>query len=289
MKVSLLQIPYDSGHYGKRMGQGPIHLLEQGLVEYLEEQGSDVEHTECGLSEDFVTEVGAAKELNNTISKLIYTACKKSRFPIVLAGNCNMAIGTMAGLKQFWPKVGVVWFDAHADFNTPDTSSSGFFDGMGLSILTGNSWKAWRETLTRFTPISEENVILIGARDFDAKERNLLDNSKINLIPVSKIRNNIDAALSQPLQILSQHCKQVYVHIDLDVFDPCELKANGFSVEDGLLPSEVKDVIKELCENFNMIAFSFNSYDPSHDPANHGYKIVTSILDTTLPIVQNHE
>ncbi|HET6528195.1 MAG TPA: arginase family protein [Balneolaceae bacterium] len=281
MNISLLQIPWDSGHYRKRMGQGPIHLVRQGLIRHLETKGNNVEHTECKLPESFVTEAGAAKELNRRLSDLIHKTCKNDRFPIILAGNCNMAIGVVTGLNLTRP--GVVWFDAHADFNTPDTSSSGFFDGMGLSILTGNSWKAWRKTLPGFTPIDEQNVILMGARDLDAEERNLLNSSRVTSIPVSGIRNNPKATLSRPLQFLSQHCDELYIHIDLDVFDPSELRANEFYVENGMLLSEVKEILKEICAHFKIAAISFTSYDPTYDKDHNGYQTVKSILDAVLP------
>ncbi len=277
MKISLLQVPWDSGHYNKRMGRGPIHLVEQGLMEYLKSTNHQVELTEIKLSDHFITEVDSAKALNSKISEAIHN---EGRFTIILAGNCNTAIGAIAGLKLARP--GVIWFDAHADFNTPDTTSSGFFDGMALSILTGNSWKRWGKTIPGFTPVSEQNIILIGARDFDSEEHKLLSSSAISLIQISDIRDSKKAALSQAFQSLSQNCEDLYLHIDLDVFNPAQLKANEFSAEHGLSLAEIQEVLKEICTHFRVAAISFTSYNPSCDPDNQGYKIVKSILDTII-------
>ncbi|HEX6981547.1 MAG TPA: arginase family protein [Balneolaceae bacterium] len=283
MKISLLQVPWDSGYYGKRMGRGPIHLVEQGLVEHLKSGNHHVELTEITFSDSFITEASSAKVLNSKLSESVQNVRNEDRFPIILAGNCNTAIGTIAGLKLTQP--GVIWFDAHADFNTPDTTSSGFFDGMALSILTGNSWKQWRKTIPGFTPVSEQNVILIGARSFDSEEQKLLNSSGTSLIQASDIHNNQKAALSQSMQSLSQNCKELYLHIDLDVFDPTQLKANEFSANRGLLLVEMQEVLKGICANFSVAAISFNSYNPTSDSGNQGPKIVKSILDTVLPMV----
>lgn len=281
MNISLLQVPWDSGRFGKRMGKGPLHLVEQGLVKHLESKGNSVEFTECNLTNSFTTEAGAAKELNTTLAKTIHKVRKDEKFPIILSGNCNMSLGIITGLNLTEP--GTIWFDAHADFNTPETTSSGFFDAMGLSILTGNSWETWRRTITGFTPVDEQNVVLIGARDFDVKEFELLKNSEIRFIPVPKVRNEEGSALSQALIMLSETCEELYIHLDLDVLDPSELKANQFYAENGLLLSELKNILYHICTNFKIAAISFTSYDPTFDKNNKGIHIVKSILDTVLP------
>ncbi len=103
---------------------------------------------------------------------------KKAFFPIILAGNCNYAaFGTMSALPQ--NKTGVLWFDAHGDFNSRRNFIFRFFDGMALNVLTGNSWNAFSESMNGFKIIDEENVILIGARDLDKEEEILLNKSKI--------------------------------------------------------------------------------------------------------------
>lgn len=156
---------------------------------------------------------------------------------------------------------------------------------MALSILTGNSWKAWRNTIPGFTPVNEQNIIVIGARSFDKEEQLLFNSSGISLVRISDIRNN-KKMLSQSLQTLTKNCKELYLHIDLDVFDPTQLKANDFFVRDGLLLAEMLEILKGICTNFSIAAISFNSYDPTSDSDNQGPKIVQLILDTVLPMVK---
>ena len=89
---------------------------------------------------------------------------EEGRFPLVLAVNCFTSLGTVAGLGR---DVGVVWFDAHGDFNTPDTTTSGFLDGMGLAMLLGDGWRELRQTVEGLRPVPAEHALLVGARDID--------------------------------------------------------------------------------------------------------------------------
>ena len=211
MNLSLIQIPYDSGQFNKRMGCGPIHLIEDGLMNWLKSKGHEVQLNEVRLPEEFLSETGAVKNIQSQAKQIIEANIKEGFFPIILAGNCNYAaFGTMSALPQ--NKTGVLWFDAHGDFNSPETSSSGFFDGMALNVLTGNSWNAFSESMNGFKIVDEENVILIGARDLDKEEEILLNKSKIKRINTEDIRNNsIENIAEKFFQPLSKKVEQVYL------------------------------------------------------------------------------
>ena len=148
--ISLIQLPYDSGRFGGRMGRGPIALIESGLVEHLRSLGNEVDFASCDLSE------GLHNEANALVS------CRDSR--------CRCSATQLAGelesdhfKRQLWScclkrrgsaqssETGIIWFDAHADFNTPETSRSGFLDGMGLAILTGRCWRRLAEQFKAFS------------------------------------------------------------------------------------------------------------------------------------------
>ena len=108
-------------------------------------------------------------------------------FPVVLSGSCFLAaIGTVIGLGERSP--GVVWFDAHADFNSPDTTIEGYLDGMGLAMLTGGAWHGMLGDVEGFSPLPETAVVLAGARDFDEPEKQRLDSSAVNWLPTDRLR-----------------------------------------------------------------------------------------------------
>jgi arginase len=277
MKVSLIQVPWDSGHLKQRMGLGPVHLVEQGLIDYLMKNSVDVESTSINFDEKFTLEIGTAKVINTLLAEKVKLARSKESLPIILAGNCNTSLGTTAGLAV--NDLGVIWFDAHADFNTPETSLSGFFDGMSLSVLTGNCWKDFAKTIPGFKHIAENKIVLAGARDIDEKEEHLLKSSSITHLKVNEIRENFFLSL---LPASVKNADELYIHIDLDIFDPSELTANKYSVDGGLLLEEFIKIIENIRDNFKIAAIAFTAYDPSFDADNSAYNIVARIIQLAV-------
>ena len=116
MKIQIIQVPYDSGYRDLRQGCGPAHFIDQNLDGMLEADGHQVRTTRIDAKAEFTTEIGTAFELNRLLSVEVKAAVESGSFPIVLAGNCNSCLGTIAGIGS--AKLGVIWLDAHGEFNT---------------------------------------------------------------------------------------------------------------------------------------------------------------------------
>src|SRR5438067_1015555 len=161
MNVEIFSLPYDSGHRGVRMGAGPERLLQAGLDRNLRVAGHGVTEEWIEAPDGLHTEIGTSFELYRRLSARMHGAVEAGRFPIILAGNCGSALGTVSGMGQ--ERTGVIWFDAHGDFNTPETSPSGFLDGMALAILTGACWKTLAAAIPFFHPIPPNHVVHVSA------------------------------------------------------------------------------------------------------------------------------
>src|SRR5215213_1244107 len=136
MKVQVIQVPYDSGHRNVRMGAGPGHFIQNGAAQLLQSCGYDVDVTGIETETPFQAEIKTAFELCRLLARRVREAYALGVFPLVLSGNCNSSLGTLGGLDS--SDLGMIWFDAHGDFNNPETRESSFFDGMGMSIATGH-------------------------------------------------------------------------------------------------------------------------------------------------------
>jgi arginase len=259
MNVQLLAVPYDSGNLRARMGAGPEALLGSGLEQALRENGHRVHTKIAELAPDsWHSEIQTSFELMRMLSIAVREACEAGRFPIVLAGNCNTAVGTLAGLGD---GVGVTWFDAHGDFNTPETTTSGFLDGTALAIITGRCWKQLSVSIPGFQPVADERVCLVGTRDVDSLEGRLIAESNVDVIEPGKIRSELPRTLNS----IGLHVERMYVHLDLDVLDPEVAAANKLAVAGGLAIEDVEYALSLIARIFRIAGVTLSAYDPDVD------------------------
>lgn len=259
MEIRLLLVPYDSGQRNVRMGAGPEHLCASGLKEHLIAQGHTVEVEVIEAAPgNWRAEVQTSFELMRAVAEHVRRAREAGRFPLVLAGNCNAAIGVIAGLGA---RTGVVWLDAHGDFNTPQTTMSGFLDGMTLATATGRCWAEMARGIEGFEPVPDHAVVLLGARDLDPGEEAALARSKV-------VRLSAEAApigIQSVLQSLSQEMAQFYLHLDLDALDPTEGRANSYSARGGFSSANLQTLLSIIARDLPIKALTIAGYDPSYD------------------------
>jgi arginase len=261
MKLQALVVPYDSGFRGVRMGAGPERLLASGIFDAIRAPNVEV-NVMTFESTTSPGEIASAIEIQRWLASQVSRARSDGAFPLVLAGNCMTAVGTIAGLQSRSRRVpGVCWFDAHADFNTPDTTQSGFLDGMALATLTGRCWQSLTNSVPDFRPIPEGQVLLFGTRVVDALERKALEASEIRWL-----KSLGDAPFaSETLRGLRERFGEVYLHVDLDVLDLSEGHANSYASKGGLTRETLLRLVQEIGANFHVGAAAITAYDPSYD------------------------
>lgn len=274
----LIAVPYDSGVRGWRMGAGPGRLLGAGLADALRAAGHTVSTEHVELPDGAAAlEIAATFALAARLADRVRAARADGALPIILAGNCASAIGTLSGLDD--PAPAIIWLDAHGDLNTPETTRSGFLDGMALSIAIGRCWTSIAATVPGFRPIPAENVCLIGARDVDRAEAEYLASSPI---PVFRAADLDDVQLRQVLDQLGSRAGTVYLHMDLDVLDPSEGRANAFAVDKGLVLGQVLEVIRMIRARLEIGAVALTAYDPTCDPDARMCAVARSIVAELL-------
>jgi arginase len=275
MNLRLLTVPYDSGHYDRRMGSGPGHLLRMGLVERLRARGHRVEVTEVRADPDaFPAEIGTAFDLQRRLAVAVRGAVTDGELPIVLAGNCNTAVGTVAGLGA----AEVVWLDAHGDFNTPDTTIGGFLDGMAVSMLVGQCWRQMTAGVPGFRPVPESAVYLVGARDLDPLEAERLAASAVRHFgPAEAV-----AGLGAALEASGDRARGVYLHMDLDVLDPSEALINRFAAPDGLSRADVEEIVRLVGERRRIGAVAVTALDPAADGEGRGGEVACALIEAAV-------
>src|SRR3954469_7424379 len=275
MDIQLLAVPYASGNRGARMGAGPEALLEGGLQDALSAAGHRVHVKIAELEHDtWHAEIQTGFELMRMLSAAVRDAREANRLPVVLAGNCNTAVGTVAGLGA--NATGVVWFDAHADFNTPETTTTGFLDGTALAILTGRCWTQLAQTVPDFKPIADNRVCLVGTRDIDSLEGGLLGESDVRVVATRQLRS----ALPDTLGSINEHVDRIYIHLDLDVLDSAVAAANTFALTGGLTLDDMDYALTQIARVFRIAGVALTAYDPAADRDGMAAKAAIRLIST---------
>ena len=141
MTVELIQVPYDAGHRGRRMGCGPGHFIAHGAADRLRSTGHTVTVSAVETSDAHPAEIATTFELARRLAGRVRAACRAGRFPLILSGNCSCCLGVVAGLDRS-EDAAVLWLDAHADFNTPETTTSGY-GTAGSRPPSALRWPRW--------------------------------------------------------------------------------------------------------------------------------------------------
>lgn len=260
--VSVIAVPYELDRHRYGVGRGPERLLECGAAEALGAAGATVEAEMVELTEDFSNEAEGCFELIRRVGDRVSAAAGKGAFPVVLSGSCCLAaLGVTAGLDEGAP--GVVWFDAHSDFNTPETTTSGYFDGMGLAVLIGDAWRGMLRTVPGARPVPATAVVQGGVRDFDDDdERRLRESGIKSLRPLELASGD---ALAAALDALAPEPTGLYLHVDLDVLDAEAAGVNIYSVPDGISADQLVSRVEQVLETGAVKAMSLTAYDPECD------------------------
>jgi arginase len=217
-------------------------------------------------------EIARIVELDRRLAEAVRAAAARGDLPLVLAGACVSALGTVAGVGA--GDLGVVWLDAHADLDTPEDNLSGFFDVMALSVLTGTGWKALRETIPGFAPVPEERVVLAGVRDLEPYQRARLGRSAVRALPGAF---SLDE-LAQALDDLRGEVGRAYLHVDIDVLDSRAGRANEYAAAGGPGPDVVVGAVDAVFDRFQVAAAAVTAYDPAEDTNGRAREVARRVI-----------
>jgi arginase len=285
--IRLLVVPYEHGALRMGVGRGPERLLEAGAFGALASRGADVHVEILELQEDLRgksgdSEVNAGFDLIRQVASRVGDAVASGAFPVLLSGSCFAGVGVAAGMGEEAP--GVVWFDAHGDLNRPETAVDGYFDGMGIAILTGNAWQGMRAGVPGAPPVPESAVVLAGARALEEPEQVTLASSEIVHLPPEEI--DTEDAVARAAGALQPQPSGLYVHVDLDVLDREEARVNIYGAADGLSGAELESQVRSLLDSCPVRAVSLTAYDPEVDSDGRVPPIAIRLLEAVAQCLE---
>lgn len=258
---------------------GPARYLEGGAAELLRAKGLGVavEEVRRRRGAPFPDPSAASLAVNAELAEAVRRALAAGQLPLVLAGSCDASLGVLAGFDH--ARCGVIWIDAHADFNTPESSVSGFFPGMAAAVIAGHCHRElWAETGDA-TPVAEEALLMLGVRELSPEaERKRLERSAVRVVfwRDGRPEEDVDRALDD----LAVLVKDVYLHVDNDSFDPGT--APGIvdePVPGGMSLDQMEEILRGVTSRFHVRAAALTTFTPARDEEDRTLLAGLRVLD----------
>jgi arginase len=268
LKIALVQQPFSPNG----TSTGPRTMAGGGIREILAGMGAAVRVQEIGLTALEATEYGGWKKLGMALGHFADTVAANERgglFTVGLLATCPSMPGLVAGLQRSGAggapaRVGMLWLDAHPDFNTPETTRSGSLGGMPVAVATGRALHRMRLDAKLDPPLPDERVVMGGVRLTDPLEQELLDSSRIQQVSVDDLRRRSPALFAQ-LDRLDRISDKLYIHIDLDVLDPREVRHHQNAVPGGPSSEELATLFEEIFRRYPKASAIGFATIPSND------------------------
>jgi arginase len=281
-KISIVGVPMDLGADRRGVDMGPSALRYADLNERLQALGHEVH--DMGDLDVIIPETRhfgdpKAKYLKEIadacthLANLVLQICQEGRTPLVLGGDHSIAIGTVSGVSECFrrstKKIGLIWFDAHADFNTPEISPSGNVHGMPMAAIMGYG-PAELTRIFGFSPkILPEHAVQIGIREVDQRERELVKKSGIRVFTMKEIdRRGIGAVMDEALSIVNKDTDGFAVTLDADFLDPYESPGVATPVRGGADYREAHLAMEMIADTKKMVSFEITEINPILDVQN---------------------
>jgi arginase len=295
-KISIIGVPMDFGQLVRGVDMGPAAVRYTGLIPRLRALGHEVLDTGNvripirdheapadrksgkGIEEKFLKEI-------TEICEAIYVAGKeavdKGRFPLFIGGDHSIAVGTVASVADSDP-IGLIWLDAHADFNTPETSPSGNIHGMPLAALIGEGYESLINVGRPGAKILPENIVMIGQRDLDPKEKQRLKKSGITVFTMRDIDEQGINSIANKALMKFVHLKRIHLTVDMDALDPVEAPGVGTPVPGGISYREAHLLMEILADSGKITSMDLVEINPILDIANKTAELAVELTLSAL-------
>ncbi len=296
-KIAIIGVAQDLGASRRGVDMGPSAIRLAKLKSRLTDLGFEVKDYGNILCHDFEQHVPTHmmdKKPNLRFLPYIVDTCihlrdlvqeviKENYFPLVLGGDHSITIGTLAGLKNLNEgKTGLIWVDAHGDFNTPETTPSGNIHGMPFAVATGRGTKELLEIGPSPT-VLESNSVLFGARDLDKKEAELLKSSDVHVITMSSIdKLGIHECSRQAIETATKGVEHLHISFDIDAIDPSIAKGTGTPVIGGLSYREAHTFLEMVAETKKLTSLDILEVNPILDDSNKTAELAVSLILSAL-------
>ena len=296
VRVDVIKNPYGGSRNVPELSINPDYIHAAGIEGLIESWGGELIRPvqEARLTEEQEKQYGEWNRMalaNANFAGLVREGFGDAAITIGLEANCNDLLGMVAGLKYDAQgnesRVGLVFIDAHGDFNVPETTLSGMLGGMPVAIAAGHALHNLRTTAGLAEPLPMEHIVWGGVRDLDPLERERFNEYEVQQFSVEDIRQ-LSGNLQRQIDTLASRVDYIYVHIDMDVLDPAEVRGHGLTVPNGPSSKALADAIALWFENPKTVALGIASTPAgSKDPDQVSRQAALNLVEGAIRGVQS--
>ena len=291
LRVALVKMPYTGSRSGSEVSDNPDYLEQGGIAWQLEQMGLSLKPTidNVALTAAEEQDYGEWHRMgmaNGHLADIVAENERQNYFSVGLLGNCTSVIGMLGGLQHSKGrrtlKVGLVFIDAHGDFNTPETTLSGMLGGMPVAVSAGMCLTRLRQESGLDPALPTQYIVMGALRDADPLEQDLIDRSDLEHITTDDIRS-LSENIHVQMQRLSRLTDIIYIHIDMDVLDPAEVPGHPLTVPDGPTSLELGAALTEMFKYEKAAALGIastpaNERDPDDVSRKAAYNLIRGAI-----------
>ena len=285
--IRLIGVPMDLGQDLRGVDVGPSALRYAGLADRLRRLGhrvTDFGNIPTALRASLDADDDYVEPIRDTCS-LLYEEVRRTlargQFPLVMGGDHSIAIGSIGGITLDGPR-GIIWIDAHADYNTPASSPSGNIHGMPMAVLCGSGSERLTSVGRPGPKLRSEDIAMIALRDLDVEERRILQESRMGIYTMRDIDERGIAAVVKSALNQLEHCESLHVSFDVDSVDPYFAPGVGTPVEGGLRPREAHLLMELIAEDGRLASAEVVEINPIIDERNRTAELAANLLASLL-------
>ncbi len=294
--ICVLGAPMDFGAGRRGVDMGPSAIRKAGIHAKLTSLGykiQDLGNVFVDQQESMPAGAANAKFLDSIatscagLAATVEGVLDGEKFPLVMGGDHSIAAGTVAGASSSYrrkgEKIGLLWIDAHADMNTPDTTPSGNVHGMPLACCIGQGPKELTEILGFSPKVDPKNVVLIGIRDVDLSERDLVRKSGVTVFTMRQIDEiGLHTVMERALKVLNDGTAGFHLSLDMDSIDPVEAPGVGTPVQGGITYREAHLAMEMICDCSRMVSMEVVEVNPVLDTANRTAELAVQLIASAM-------
>ncbi|KAL7007477.1 Arginase, catabolizes arginine to ornithine and urea [Cystobasidiomycetes sp. EMM_F5] len=302
-RVTVVGCPFSGGQPKQGVDEGPLRIIEAGLLDDIKGLGWEVDfedhHQFEPINEEADPPIGIMKRprlVSNTtkeVANAVGEAASKGNLVLTLGGDHSLAMGTVSGTFKQYPEACLIWIDAHADINTPETTESGNLHGCPVSFLMGLPGTDVPEFSWIKPVLRSDRIVYIGLRDVDAGEKKILRDNGIKAFSMFHVdKYGIGKVVEMALDTVNPNRdRPIHLSFDVDACDPTVAPSTGTPVRGGLSWREAHYIMESIAETDLLVSLDIMEVNPtihSHDSAavaqtvNLGRSLVRSAIGETL-------